>query len=253
MENPVFHLSGIVKTREGQEDFNGPLALILQLLSRNKIEIRDISISLILEQYIAYLEGMAAMDLDVASEFVAMASHLTYIKTRMLLGEEKPEELEELISSLERLQATDIYVGIKAVTDKFAEMYLTGAGLISKPPEYFEPDNDYKYSHTAQDLADAMFGILARTAQEGSATRRVREVYTRPEAYPVADKLAEILDRARSFGTLTVRRLFEECESRTETVAAFLAVLELCRDGRVVLSENEEELSISFNYEGKLD
>ncbi|MDR1328260.1 MAG: segregation/condensation protein A [Oscillospiraceae bacterium] len=249
MNNPVFHLSGVVRTRAGPEDFNGPLALILQMLSRNKIEIRDIKISLILEQYLAYLDEMAAMDLDVASEFVAMASQLTYIKTRMLLGEDKPEELEELITSLERLRATDVYAGIKAVTDSFGEMYLAGAGLIAKPPEYLAPDREYKYSHDKGDLAEAMLAILLRTASGERAERRIRESYMRPEPYPVADKIAEIAERIRTLGTLAARDIFKECADRSEIVAAFLAVLELCRSGRVLLSEDGGELTVSYNHE----
>ncbi|MDR0905677.1 MAG: segregation/condensation protein A [Oscillospiraceae bacterium] len=246
MENPVFHLTAVVQNRTGAEDFTGPLALILQLLSRNKIAVRDISISLILEQYLRYLEEMRAFDLDVASEFVAMASHLTYIKTRMLLGEDRPEELEELISSLERLRATDVYVGIKAVTETFAAMYLTGAGYIAKPPEYLKPDNDYKYSHVATDLADALGAILSRAATGERVATAVREAYTKPEAFPIADKLAEIAERAARFGTLALAGLFAECVTRSETVAAFLAILELCREGRVTLSEDNAELSISY-------
>ena len=76
MENPTFRLEGVVKTREELEDFEGPLTLILLLLSKNKIEIRDIKISDLLDQYMAYLDEMKAMDLEVASEFVSMASHL---------------------------------------------------------------------------------------------------------------------------------------------------------------------------------
>lgn len=248
MSSPVFHLSGVVRTRAGPEDFTGPLALILQMLSRNKIEIRDISISLILEQFLAYLDELASMDLDVASEFVAMASHLTYIKTRMLLGEDKPEELEELITSLERLRATDVYVGIKAVTDKFAGMYLSGAGLISKPPEYFEPDREYKYSHDKYDLKEAMLAILSRTASGEREERRIRESYTHPEPYPVADKIAEIAARAQMYGLLTVYVVFSECAGRSETVAAFLAILELCRAGRVSLTEDAGQLAIAYNH-----
>ena len=67
MQNPTFRLEGIVKTRDEMADFVGPLNLILQLLARNKIEIKDIRISLILDQYLQYLDEMAEMDLDVAS------------------------------------------------------------------------------------------------------------------------------------------------------------------------------------------
>ena len=102
MTDPVFHLDGIVRTRESMEDFDGPLSLILQLLARNKVEIKDIRIAEILDQYLEYLAEMERMDLEVASEFVAMASYLMYIKARTLLqGAEEVEELDTLINSLE--------------------------------------------------------------------------------------------------------------------------------------------------------
>ncbi len=110
MENPNFFLEGIVKNKDELENFEGPLSLILLLLSKNKIEIRDISISDILEQYLDYLEQMQSMDLEIASEFVQMAAHLLYIKTRTLLStEEEVSELEVLISSLEQLKCRDIF------------------------------------------------------------------------------------------------------------------------------------------------
>ena len=76
MDNPTFYLEGIVKTRDEMQDFSGPLSLILVFLSKNKIEICDLSISDILRQYLDYIEKMQEMDLDIASEFVQMASHL---------------------------------------------------------------------------------------------------------------------------------------------------------------------------------
>ena len=77
MENPVFKLEKVVRSRsEEMQDFEGPLDLILFLLGKNKMEIQDISISLICDQYIAWLEQRQKMDLEVASEFVTMASHL---------------------------------------------------------------------------------------------------------------------------------------------------------------------------------
>ena len=88
MEEPRYHLDGVVHARaETLEDFDGPLDVILLLLSKNKIEIQDISIASILEQYLAYLDEMKRMDMEIASEFIAMASYLMYIKTRMLLSE----------------------------------------------------------------------------------------------------------------------------------------------------------------------
>ena len=102
MENPSFFLEGVVREKNELQDFEGPLSLILMLLSKNKIEIRDIKISDILDQYLEYLAQMQSMDLEIASEFVQMASHLLYIKTKTLLsGDEEVSELEVLMASLE--------------------------------------------------------------------------------------------------------------------------------------------------------
>ena len=105
MENPSFYLEGVVREKNELQDFEGPLSLILMLLSKNKIEIRDIKISEILDQYLEYLDQMQKLDLEIASEFVQMASHLLYIKTKTLLTqEEEVSELEVLIASLEQLK-----------------------------------------------------------------------------------------------------------------------------------------------------
>ena len=118
MENPNFHLEAVVHERNELQDFEGPLSLILMLLQKNKIEIRDISISEITDQYLAWLDEMQRMDLEVASEFVQMAAHLLYLKTRTLLttDEEEVSELEVLLQSLEQLKAKDAFSAIKQVT-----------------------------------------------------------------------------------------------------------------------------------------
>jgi len=110
MKNPTFHLEGVIKDKEEMQDFEGPLNLILMLLSKNKIEVRDIKISEILDQYLAYMDKMQQMDLEIASEFVQMASYLMYIKTRTLLaGTEEVSELELLMTSLEQLKCRDAF------------------------------------------------------------------------------------------------------------------------------------------------
>ena len=132
MQNPTFHLDSVVKSKGGLDDFDGPLNLILMLLSKNKIEIRDIQISLILDQYLEFIRGMQELDLEVASEFVQMASHLTYIKTRMLLsGGEDVSELEQLMDSLEQLKCKDAYLKIKEVIPQFSKATEKGLMMFS--------------------------------------------------------------------------------------------------------------------------
>ena len=136
MENPTFHLEGIVKDKNELQDFSGPLSLILMLLSKNKIEIRDIKISEILDQYLEYLAEMERMDLEIASEFVQMASHLLFIKTRTLLaGDEEVSELEELMTSLEQLKCRDIYTAVQKVIPELKKASETGLLYFAKQPE----------------------------------------------------------------------------------------------------------------------
>ena len=99
-ENPSFRLEGIVREKDSLQNFEGPLSLILMLLQKNKIEIRDLRVSDILDQYLEYLNRMQSLDLEIASEFVQMASHLLYIKTKSVLSkDDENPELEFLITS----------------------------------------------------------------------------------------------------------------------------------------------------------
>ena len=157
MEQPQYHLQNVVHAKQTLEDFDGPLDVILLLLSKNKIEIQDISISSILEQYLAWLDERKRMDMEVASEFIAMASHLMYIKTRMLLSEaEKAEaesEMEELIASLRQRQRKDAYEQIKIACGALALRNDIGLGMFPKQPEPLRRDQTYRYQHDRQDSA----------------------------------------------------------------------------------------------------
>ena len=128
---------------EDLEDFVGPLDLILHLLSKNKMEIKDIQISLILDQYLQWMTQRKELDLEVASEFVTMASHLVYIKTRMLLSihdEEALSEMEQLIATLEAHQRNENYLKIKEVVPQLDQQYSVGRDYLTKAPEAIQPD-----------------------------------------------------------------------------------------------------------------
>lgn len=164
MEEPKYHLSGVVHTREeSMEDFEGPLDVIFLLLSKNKIEIQDVSITSILEQYLAYLEERKRMDMEIASEFIAMASHLMQIKTKMLLSvterEEAMSEMEQLIRSLEERQRAGAYAQIQ-IAAKFLEgRNEIGRNLFTKGQEAYQVDKTYRYKHEPGDLLRALAAI----------------------------------------------------------------------------------------------
>lgn len=245
MNDPTFRLEGIVKSKNELEDFEGPLALILQLLSKNKIEIQDIQISLLLEQYLEYLDEMKAMDLEIASEFVVMASHLVYIKARVLLNAgEEPSELEELMQSLEKLRNSETYEKIRAVTPFFESMYKNGGGTFTKPQEYIPSLSEYGYSHAPSELVDAILRALKRE----DAVAIMLEQHSVPIpariVYSVSAKTEQILSYLIRTGTTPITALFRSCGSKTELVATFIALLELCIDGRLYFSGEGENMTV---------
>ena len=203
--DPTYFLEGVIHDKSEMADFEGPLSLILLLLSKNKIEIRDIKISEILDQYLEYLNAMEKLDLEIASEFVQMASYLLYIKTRMLLTEEKEvTELEQLIASLEQLKCKDTYAAVKSVTPMLDAAAQTGLHYLSRPP----------------------------------APKRI--------VYSVRDKCRTLIDQLRERGSMPLSTLYSQCTSRSEIVATFLSVLELCSLGHLMLSEQNGEYVASF-------
>lgn len=247
MENPTFHLEGVVKSRDDVQDFEGPLSLILMLLSKNKIEIRDISISDILDQYLAYLDEMQRMDLEVASEFVQMAAYLLYIKTRTLLAaEEEVTELEQLMSSLEQLKAKDAHEAVKTVLPALSELSAQGMLLWTRPQEPVAPAAKvYDYRHEGADLLRALYTVFSRSDAKLPGPPELRALAPKRIVYGVRDKSREII-RILSEGPTTLRALYEAGHSRSEVVATFLSVLELCSMGSVFIEEREGELLLSF-------
>jgi len=252
MEAPVFRLEGIVKSKDEMSDFEGPLTLILQLLSKDKVEIRDISISSILEQYLAFLDEMAELDLDIASEFVALASHLAYIKTKMLLsGGEVVSELEQLISSLEELRRSDVYLQIKEAALALSGMYSRGSLMIEGPPEYLPPDTEFTYVHVSADLLEAIYALIGRENVRLGSMNPSEAVYPRRIIFSIPEKISEILDILKRSGDIPISALFANSATRTELIATLIAVLELCRVGSVLLTGGADEIRIAYTGAGR--
>jgi len=249
METPVYHLEGVVKAKDtDMEDFVGPLDLILHLLSKNKMEIKDIQISLILEQYLEWMEQRKELDLEVASEFVTMASHLIYIKTRMLLSihdEEALSEMEQLIASLEAHQRNENYVKLKQIVPRLDQRYAFGRDFLTKGPEPLKKDHTYRYVHEPVDLFRAMSQVLERSDHKLPPPVSAFQGIVGREPYPVADKAKEILHRLINFGITRFRALFKGNRSRSEIVATFIAVLELCKANRLRLAGTQEDCTVT--------
>lgn len=243
MSEPKYHLEGIVHTRtEDMEDFEGPLDVILLLLSKNKIEIQDVSITAILEQYLAYLDEMKRLDMEIASEFITMASHLMLIKTKMLLSAaeqaEAESELDLLRQSLMERKRKEAMEQIRVAVAQLEPRNEIGRCLFVKEPEPLPKEKGYRYKHTVLDLLKALDTIAERSQRQlPPPTVNFRGIVAR-EPYPVTRKAGEVLRQLVLRGTERLKALFRGNRSRSEIVATFLAILELCKTNSVTLEDD---------------
>lgn len=246
MDNPTFHLESIVKDKNELQDFDGPLSLILMLLSKNKIEIRDIKIAEILDQYLEYLDRMERMDLEITSEFVQMASHLLYIKTKTLLaGEEEVSELEELMTSLEQLKCKDIYTAVQKITPELKSASEKGLLYYTKLPEPLpNVKREYEYRHEPADLFKALYAVITRGGKP-TEPEFVHRIAPTRIVYEIRTKSSELIARLQS-GPAKLSELYSVCRSRSEIVATFMSILELCSMGSVELSGDKSDYTLSF-------
>lgn len=243
MGEPQYRLEGIVHTRsEVMEDFEGPLDVIFELLSKNKIEIQDVSITAILEQYLAYLEEMKRLDMEIASEFITMASHLMLIKTKMLLSAaeqaEAESELDLLRQSLVERKRKEAMEQIRMAIAELEPRNEIGRCLFTKDPEPLRREQGYRYKHDVIDLLRALDTIAERNQRQlPPPTTNFRGIVGK-EPYPVGKKAAEVLRQLVLRGVERLKNLFRGNRSRSEVVATFLAILDLCKTNSVTLEDD---------------
>ena len=243
MAEPQYKLEGIVHTKtETREDFEGPLDVIFLLLSKNKIEIQDVSITAILEQYLAYLDKMKQLDMQIASEFITMASHLMLIKTKMLLSAaeqaEAESELDQLRQSLLERRRREAMEQIRQAIVQLEPRNEIGRCIFTKEPEPLPKEKTYRYQHNTADLLRALDLISERNQRQLPPPTANFKGIVAKEPYPVNRKAGEVLRQLVLRGVERLKSLFRGNKSRSEIVATFLAILELCKTNSVVLEDD---------------
>lgn len=249
--NPSFHLQNVVKDKDELVDFEGPLNVILLLLQKNKIEIRDIKISEILDQYLGFLAQMEKMDLEVTSEFIQMASYLLLIKTKELLAsDEEVTELDILMESLEQLKAKEVLNQIKAVAPELGEKYKTGSLLFSKKQDVFAYDGyEYEYRHDPLELLNALKSVLLYTGERVADTVSIDKAMPHRIVYPIHSKSRHIISRLK-VRNVCLKELYAECATASEIVATFVSVLELCSHGNINISHSKDGTDYELSFAG---
>ena len=223
------------------ETYEGPLDLLLALIHKNKMKIEDIQISVICEQYFAYLARAEELNLELTAEFIVMASELMLIKSRMLLPrEEAPEDAPEEDFRLKLLRKELAQKRAAALGERFKQFH----GRMEKEPEDISPDRTYVAEN--QD-AHRLYELMCRMLSEVRNTADIADSLVKPlVARPMVSVELKILGILRHFEGRTDRssslgELLLDADNRSELVAIFIGVLELVRMHRLIMVKNEDE------------
>lgn len=217
------------------DSFQGPLDLLLYLIRKQNIDILNIPIADITEQYMKYVELMRKIRLDLASEYLVMAAMLAQIKSRMLLprqeSEGQDEEEDPRAALIRQLQRYEQFALAAKEIDELPrlerDMHLTEPHFVQEMTEEVLPQA------TINELAVAFRRVMLRAQQN-------KNFQVRPQTLSMREKMVHILDRLQAGGQhLRFEELFTEEEGREGVVVSFIAILELVRDGLVTVVQNQ--------------
>lgn len=228
------------------EDFEGPLDLLLQLIAKNKLNIYDIQLTVLIDQYLEQIKLMQLADMDIASDFLAMASRLIYIKTVSLLP--KHEEVEELKQELtgELLE----YQVCRNIAANLNEMSRDIDRFV-KEASFVELDKTYTLSHDARLIYDAYLSAAGRGKRKlPPSTAPFTKIVAR-KIVSVSSKIVYVMRNLLKGGKKKLSALYMGAKSRSELVATFLAVLELCKANRVIIEGDSQSAEITLVKEKK--
>ena len=237
MQN-VFTLE-INKYKIKLENFEGPLDLLCHLIDENKMDIYDISISEITDQYIEYINMAEQMNLEATSEFLVMASNLLYIKSKKLLP--RQEEEEEMLSEEELIRRIIEYKQYKEITNKFREMYSANNRAYRLPEAIEVPKRtDVEVKFTAKDIYDTYKNILNKNANKINHNAKNIEKIAIVENYTVGDSVKTMYRALIKNKHFVFNKLFslKKCKPQ-EVVTAFSGLLEMSRRSKVETEQNE--------------
>lgn len=216
------------------EQFEGPLDLLLHLIAKHKLNLYDIPIDLLLEQYLAQMEQIPFADLETASDFLEMASRLVYMKSALLLPkyEDEGEQLKrELTGQLLEYQACREAAFLLAARWR-------GDRLFCRPATVLEPDMLYRRKHEPVGILSAYLSVLGKAKRKMPPPKEAFSGIVKRRVVSVQSRILTILHMLYRQKTIGYKNLFAQSEDRSEMVATFLAVLELVKSKRIVVDEN---------------
>lgn len=224
------------------ENFEGPLDVLLNLVTKHKLDIFDIEISVLLEQYMNFLDEAHEKDMELAGEFLEMAARLIYIKTAYLLPQK--EEAEKMKKELE---GALIELSLcREAAAKLSENFI-GDDIFVRQPMKLKADTTYRLVHDPERLVNAyMTAVSGKKIHKGRTNieNKINSVVKR-RIVPVLTKVVHILRELYETGEVYMDKLYEGADDRSSRVATFLAVLELTKFGRIKISDDNMRVFFS--------
>ena len=217
------------------EEFEGPLELLLALVTKHKMDLHNIPILELIDQYTRTVEAAQAADPDISSSFIEMAAHLVEMKSYLLLprsteGERMKQELTGQL--IEYDQCRRMAALLRAKGEQ--------APVFVRQPMEMEWDNTYTLHHAPQILADYWNALAGRTRLRREPTQQQFEPLVTAPMVSVTSRVVYILRRMLGGTVAKMEQLFSRSQSRSTNVATFLALLELVRGGRIALDDRGE-------------
>lgn len=233
------------------DTFEGPLDLLLTLIQKNKVSIYDIPIVEITAQYLEAIDGIEEANLDNTSEFLVMASHLLYIKSRMLLPKKEEEEEEE--DPREELARRLIeYQKFKELSQELRKNEFSTKNMVFRETEKIKfPIPEYDIHHETDELLEAFNSIFQRKLRKAQPEKRAFSQIVGREKVSVDDMVEKICKTLSKNKRVTFTSLFLPEDSRPEMIATFLAVLEMIKLNKIFANYDDNRKDFILTTEKK--
>lgn len=226
--------------------FEGPLDLLLHLIEKNQVNIYDIPIVTITEQYLEYLGEMQRQDLDVMSEFLVMAATLINIKAKMLLPKEEEEEEEEEDPRAELVRRLLEYKMYKYAATELKDMELDAAGSIYRSPAIPKEVAEYREEIDPAELCDGLtlnrlneiFQMVMKKQVEKIDPIRSKFGTIEREEISIEERMDTIRDQVKGLKGISFRTLLEIQASKINVIVTFMAILELMKVGAITVRQD---------------
>lgn len=216
--------------------FDGPLDLLLHLIARAQVDIRDIFISEITDQFLEYMAGLDELDMDRASEFLEMAARLLEIKSRRLLPSDAAKEEDAEDPEQELIRQLEEYKLFKAAGVALQEKEKQAANVYYRMPAEFVKGADFDITNASADLLMKAFSVLMERLREDDEEKPERQIER--EIYTVQEQLFRIQGILSSRrGPVIFKELFSEKPGREEVITMFIALLELLKLNRITVKQ----------------